>query len=545
MAYEVRPFIPGWSLLLPSGAVPAQSAQRAFEIYAKSVSFDAVELRSWPCDTPRHFDAVEQCGQAVGGAVAVRQHVLQNIGGPCPALPDEAAMQDFSARLRVTGCKMGYCPSVKVEFSAQELPESSLAGYCRNVAGEYLMRKRWGNGAQRRAALRQYFDVVRAPRHFPGVRKALLRQLPGILWKGMFLQRQSGETLENVMENRCVRGRYHLRPLTAHPLVSVVVRTHARPHVLARTLQCLQWQTYENFEVLVVEDGLPTAEQIVKEGFPGMNLRYLSTGRHVGRGRAGNIGIENSHGEYVCFLDDDDYYYPDYLETSVCAMQQADVDMVLSSSMVFDIDVHSIAPFRFTIVKGPSPVVFDHINLLDMCVKCRIPLLSGMFRRTLYEKAGGGMREDLNGDEDWAMWLRFWRVAKRADDTKPDITRTLSLFGVPAGRQKAQQRLKEYEVYDRQMLADEGLHYTLSKQKFAQLHNQLFRDIAHLFTLGRLKEICDGARQQEVWYLPQNETWPLCITAKQLNGYYYGVMQCAAHQLEAGTLQQWLESSAM
>ena len=136
---------------------------------------------------------------------------------------------------------------------------------------------------------------------------------------------------------------------------------------------------------------------------------------------------------------------------------------------VFKVDVHSTEPYRFTVKQEPQPVVFGHINLLDMCVKCRIPLLAGMFRRSLYEKAGGGMREDLDGDEDWAMWLRFWRVAKRADDTKPDITRTLSLFGIPAGEKQAEDRLAAYAVYDRQMLADETLRYTLEKQKFSAL----------------------------------------------------------------------------
>lgn len=116
--------------------------------------------------------------------------------------------------------------------------------------------------------------------------------------------------------------------------------------------------------------------------------------------------------------------------------------------------------------RAPRPVVFEHINLLDMCVKCRIPLLAGMFRRSLYEKAGGGMREDLDGDEDWAMWLRFWRVARRTDDTKPDIARTLSLFGIPADEKQAEERLAAYAVYDRLMLADETLNYMLTQQQF-------------------------------------------------------------------------------
>ncbi len=540
MAYEIRVFVPGWKLLLPTGAVPSACAQQAFEAYENLNAFDAIELCTWPCGTQRHFDPVSQCGQAVGGPVAIREAVFHAVGGLCHSLPDEAAMMDLSAGLRAAGYRMGYCPFAKVECPVEQ---DGLAAYCRKAMGEYLLRRRWGNAAQRRAAWGGYLRVLRAPRHFAGVRKALMKQMPCMLWKGLFLQRQKAcEPLEDILADRCVRGQYVLHPLAAQPLVSVVVRTPARPQVLAHTLQCLRWQTYRHFEVVVVEDGPAWAEQTVRQRFPELNIHYFSTEMHVGRGRAGNIGIENSRGEYVCFLDDDDYYYPDYLEASVCAMQRHDVDMIFSSSMVFKIDVHSTEPYRFTITEPPRPVVFEHINLLDMCVKCRIPLLAGMFRRSLYEKAGGGMREDLDGDEDWAMWLRFWRVARRTDDTKPDIARTLSLFGIPADEKQAEERLAAYAVYDRLMLADETLNYMLTQQQFFALHSQLLRDIAHLAVLGHLEEECVAAAGKDVWHLPKNVAWPLCVTAKQLNGYYYGVLQEAGRRAKAGTLPQWLET---
>ena len=65
-----------------------------------------------------------------------------------------------------------------------------------------------------------------------------MKQMPCMLWKGLFLQRQKAcEPLEDILADRCVRGQYVLHPLAAQPLVSVVVRTHARPQVLAHTLR--------------------------------------------------------------------------------------------------------------------------------------------------------------------------------------------------------------------------------------------------------------------------------------------------------------------
>ncbi len=95
MAYEIRVFVPGWKLLLPTGAVPSACAQQAFEAYENLNAFDAIELCTWPCGTQRHFDPVSQCGQAVGGPVAIREAVFHAVGGLCHSLPDEAAMMDF------------------------------------------------------------------------------------------------------------------------------------------------------------------------------------------------------------------------------------------------------------------------------------------------------------------------------------------------------------------------------------------------------------------------------------------------------------------
>lgn len=67
MTYGMQPFLPGWKLLLPAGAVPAPGARQAFEAYEEKKAFGAVELRAWPCDTPRHFGPVGQEGRAVGG----------------------------------------------------------------------------------------------------------------------------------------------------------------------------------------------------------------------------------------------------------------------------------------------------------------------------------------------------------------------------------------------------------------------------------------------------------------------------------------------
>lgn len=61
-----------------------------------------------------------------------------------------------------------------------------------------------------------------------------------------------------------------------------------KKEVLRRTLKSLENQLYKNFEVVIVEDGENTAENMVKSDFPSLNINYFATGENVGRGRAGN-----------------------------------------------------------------------------------------------------------------------------------------------------------------------------------------------------------------------------------------------------------------
>ena len=148
---------------------------------------------------------------------------------------------------------------------------------------------------------------------------------------------------------------------------------------------------------------------MVEEKFSFLPIRYFSTGEHVGRGKAGNIGIAQAKGEYICFLDDDDFYYPDYLAAHLSVFQQNPAaKLIFSSMMAAKASVVCSSPYQLYI-KELSPVIFDHINLMDMCVKCRIPIsgLCSIVACILLvvecERTLRGMKTGLCG---CVLWLR-------------------------------------------------------------------------------------------------------------------------------------------
>lgn len=101
------------------------------------------------------------------------------------------------------------------------------------------------------------------------------------------------------------------------PLVSVVIPTIARPHLLPRALRSALEQTLRPIEVIVVVDGPDeVTTQAIRQVDDG-RVRMVNLGAGVGLGDARNIGIAQARGRWVALLDDDDEWLPPKLEIQV------------------------------------------------------------------------------------------------------------------------------------------------------------------------------------------------------------------------------------
>ena len=103
-------------------------------------------------------------------------------------------------------------------------------------------------------------------------------------------------------------------------LVSVIIPTYKRTDALKAALESILKQTYENLEIIVVDDnGVDSKEQkavevIIEQYKENPKIRYVKNEKNMGGAAARNVGIEASKGEYIAFLDDDDEYYPEKIE---------------------------------------------------------------------------------------------------------------------------------------------------------------------------------------------------------------------------------------
>lgn len=188
-------------------------------------------------------------------------------------------------------------------------------------------------------------------------------------------------------------------------LVSVIIRTCNRPDVLKQALDSVRRQSYENIEIIVVEDGANLSEEIIKKYFSDLDIKYFSTGRKVGRTKAGNYGMGKAAGKYINFLDDDDIFMEDHIETLVNVLEHSQCKAAYSVAEECQIAVRGVNPYRTIekrkLIRFNQPfnrTLLYHINYF--------PIQSVMFRRELYEEMGG-FDEELDVLEDWDLWVRY------------------------------------------------------------------------------------------------------------------------------------------
>ncbi len=98
------------------------------------------------------------------------------------------------------------------------------------------------------------------------------------------------------------------------PLVSVVIPTHNRAHLLGRAISTVLEQTVQDFELIVVDDCSSDDTEAVVADIGDSRIRYLRHDQNKGGSAARNTGIDASTAPYVAFLDSDDEWLPEKLE---------------------------------------------------------------------------------------------------------------------------------------------------------------------------------------------------------------------------------------
>ena len=109
------------------------------------------------------------------------------------------------------------------------------------------------------------------------------------------------------------------------PLVSVIIPTFNRARLIVRTIESVLAQSYQNMEIIVVDDASTDNTGAVVQHISDPRIKYFQLETNGGPSKARNAGVEQARGEFVAFLDSDDEWDPQKIELQLAAIkQQAD-----------------------------------------------------------------------------------------------------------------------------------------------------------------------------------------------------------------------------
>jgi glycosyltransferase involved in cell wall biosynthesis len=130
--------------------------------------------------------------------------------------------------------------------------------------------------------------------------------------------------------NRVLEDKF-LRNKLINPRISVILPTYNRPDMLKSAIQTILNQTFRDYEIIVVNDGGVDVENIVSNLNINKNISYIKHAFNRGLSVARNSALKIARGKYIAYLDDDDVFYPDHLETLVGYLENNKLDVAYTN----------------------------------------------------------------------------------------------------------------------------------------------------------------------------------------------------------------------
>ena len=186
--------------------------------------------------------------------------------------------------------------------------------------------------------------------------------------------------------------------------VSVIIPTYNRPVLLSRAIDSVLNQTYQNIEVIVVDDNNPNTEarletqKIMSEYKNNGKVRYIKHESNKNGAAARNTGIKNSYGEIICFLDDDDYFLPEKVEKQLNYLENQD-------------EFQGVYCGRIQKNQYIKPIKSGDLSKEILSLDFTPTTCSLMFYKYAIE-AIGGFDESFRRHQDFEFLLKFFREYK-------------------------------------------------------------------------------------------------------------------------------------
>ena len=190
-----------------------------------------------------------------------------------------------------------------------------------------------------------------------------------------------------------------------NPTVSVIIPTYNRANLIDKSILSVLNQTYDDFELIIIDDGSTDNTADVINGFDDERIRYIRHETNKGLAAARNTGINFSIGVFISFQDDDDEWVTKKLEKEINVMKKSkpNVGVVYSG-------LCRIKDNKKTYLPEPEHILREG-DLSNELIKRNFVHSLILIRRSCFEKVGL-YDEDLRAVEDWDLNLRLSKYYK-------------------------------------------------------------------------------------------------------------------------------------
>ncbi|MBF0226596.1 MAG: glycosyltransferase family 2 protein [Desulfobacterales bacterium] len=405
------------------------------------LNFVAWEARQAPFEHPKIYNPVTlETPWASGAALFIKRTVFEEIGGFDPNFFMYGEDIDLSFKLRENGWKIKYVPKAIVwHYTYSNEGEIKPFQVLGAINANLILRAIYGTWIDIIKGMFMCFKILLSPsKIFFRQKKKIFQNIFNFI-KNIKFYRSLAKNKKNKIKfykwDYCPmrRGAFHdisdgINLLDKKnnnlPLVSVLVRTVGKKLLLKQALQSIANQTYPNIEIIIVEDGNKSVNDVI-EDFKNLKISYYSTGKKVERCISGNLAMEKAIGDYFIFLDDDDLFYADHIEQLVSAVLKNNTKIAYSSS--FEIPTEIDKNTGEIIAEGKYKEFYNEQFSFFNLIACNcFPNNSILFDKSLFHTCGG-FDPELVIAEDWNLWLKF---SLKIRNFLP-VPKTTSLYRVP------------------------------------------------------------------------------------------------------------------
>lgn len=272
------------------------------------------------------------------------------------------------------------------------------------------------------------------------------------------------------------------------PLVSVIIPTYKRPDTLDRAIKSVLNQTYQNIEVVVVDDNNPDSEgrfltiEKMNEFATNSKVIYIKHEKNKNGSAARNTGARVSQGKYLAFLDDDDEFLPPKIAMQVEKMESLSNDWAACYTCSYD---------EFNGERKLSKTESREGNLFIEALKRNFKSGAGsnlLVRKTVFDELGG-FDESFIRNQDYEIVVKIFTKYKIAYIDQPGLVIHAHVGSKSVDYDKVtEQFINSFKKYiDRLPLKEQkDVYKTLNEQRY------LYKLRQHFDIWGCLKMIVKG-----------------------------------------------------